>query len=150
MKKILKFIKLLPSNFREIFYLIYLLFKLLSLMKVFFNPNHVRKPQSNEMTFVPTITNDGVVHVPYTDDDLSSKLNGLRALDEDPAFLASKGVEPRSFGGSVISPLDAIDNAIDSFKSAYSVVQSQNSSSSSSSVSASNDASTSDSVITDN
>lgn len=130
MEKILKFINKLPVKVREICYLIYLLIQLLSMIKTFFNPNKTNRvaPQFDG-THIPVETENGIVHKFMTDDEISKRYAHDNALELDPAYLASKGVEPRSFSGSVISPLDAHDRIVsNAFDSIFSVQSTETSS----------------------
>lgn len=112
MEKIIKFISNLPKTIREICYLIYLLTKLLSMVKVFFNPNKDRIPPQFDGTDIPQSTPDGIVHKYMTDEEIRSRYSHDNALELDAPYLMSKGVEPPKFSGSVISPLDAHDAII--------------------------------------
>lgn len=119
MEKIIKFINNLPTKVREICYLIYLLIQLLSMIKTFFNPNKKLKvPSQYSGTDYPVETPNGIVYQHMSDEEVSKRYSHDNALELDPAYLASKGIEPRAFSGSVISPLDAHDkivsNALDS------------------------------------
>lgn len=101
--------KSLIYNLRVCLYFIYLIFYVINLlMKVFFNPKRVRNIPSMS-TPVPRESDNGIVFDVLSDNEIFERNSIPDALHEDAAFLASKGVEPRSFSGSVISPLDAVD-----------------------------------------
>lgn len=126
----------LPIFIRELLYFIYLLKYLLSMIKTFFVPKREKFSPAPQRTNIPRFTDEGVVFDSLSDAEIAEKYAGDDALKEDAAYLISKGVEPRKFSGSVISPLDAVDrlsNAIsDIDMSSFSKPDVSNSSSSSS------------------
>lgn len=90
----------------------------MSIIRVFFNPRRgERFVQQRKSTPIPVETSDGIVHRSYTDEELFEKYGGRDALTYDPAFLASKGIEPIVASASLVSPLDAHDAIVSSMDS---------------------------------
>lgn len=122
----------LPLFLRQLLYCLTLLSKFIPMIKTFFNPNKNRKVQERKSTAYPQETPGGIVFVHRSDDEVSRTL-GDDALKEDPAYLASIGVQPRIVQ-PVVSPQDAyaaissqVDDlqfAVDSAKSQSRVVES--------------------------
>lgn len=108
-----KVINKLPEIVREILYLFYLIFKSLNVMKVFFNPHKKPFVAEPRTTDIPVETDNGIVHKAMSDDEIAERHAHDNALELDPAYLASKGVEPKMFGGSVLSAMDAHDGVVD-------------------------------------
>lgn len=139
MEKIFKIINKLPLKLREICYLIYLLIQLLSMIKTFFNPHKSKVAPQFNGTNIPVETPDGIVHKYMSDDEIRERYSHDNVMELDPAYLASKGVEPMTFSGSVISPLDAHDTIVANAASAIDSLRSSDSSSSGSSSSSETD-----------
>lgn len=110
--KILRFISSLPEILRVISYIIYLFYQILINMKVFFNPHKGFTPKSRT-TDVPRETEDGVVFDSLSNSELFNRYSKREATTYDPAFLASNGIEPVKFSGSVVSPLDGYEQLCD-------------------------------------
>lgn len=122
---LLKHVTKLPEIVREVIYLIYLIFYFLKSMKVFFNPHKERFVTPEQTTAIPRETENGIVHEYMTDDEIREKHAHDNAMELDPAYLVSKGVEPRTFSGAVMSPLDAHDRIVNSADEAVGFFKSQ-------------------------
>lgn len=80
--------------------------------KVFFNPaknGHV----APRFTPIPVETDNGIVHAFLSNEEISSQIGVSDCMEFDPAFLASKGISPIGFSGSIFSPLDAVTQLSD-------------------------------------
>lgn len=117
--KVFKLIRSLPECVRNVLYVIYLLTQFFKLMKVFFIPKSTQVDSDVEprSTDVPVETPDGIVHKSMTDQEIIERTAFEDAMKLDPAYLVAHGIEPKTFSGSVISPLDAIDRLSDSIDS---------------------------------
>lgn len=129
--KLLKFVQSLPEVVRSVLYFIYLLTYLLKTMKTFFIPKRKAFVPEDQLTSIPRDTPEGIVHDVLSDQDIIDRYSANNALDFDPANLASKGIDPKAFGGSVLAPLDSIDRVISSFNDVDPSLYSSKSSSSS-------------------
>lgn len=114
-----KLIRSLPECVRNVLYVIYLLTQFFKLMKVFFIPKSTQVDSDVEprSTDVPVATPDGIVHKSMSDQEIIDRTAFDNAMKLDPAYLVAHGIEPKTFSGSVISPLDAIDRISDSVSS---------------------------------
>lgn len=120
--KLLKFVQSLPEAVRCVLYVIYLLTYFLKSMKTFFVPNRKRFVPDERTTAIPRETPDGIVHDHMTDQDIHDRFSADNAMEFDPAYLASHGIEPKTFGGSIVSPLDATESLIESFDDSISIM----------------------------
>lgn len=120
--KLLKFVQSLPEAVRCVLYVIYLLTFFLKSMKTFFVPNRKRFVPEERTTAIPRETPDGIVHDHMTDHDIHDRFSADNAMEFDPAYLASHGIEPKTFGGSIVSPLDATESLIESFDDTLSIM----------------------------
>lgn len=114
---LLKFIRSLPETVRSVLYVVYLLIYFIKSMKTFFVPKRPRFVPEDQLTSFPRETPDGIVHEVMSDSDVINRFSAPDALSFDPANLVNNGIEPQSFGGSVVSPLDAVDRLVESFES---------------------------------
>lgn len=113
--KLLKFVQSLPETVRCILYVIYLLTYFLKSMKTFFIPKRNRFVPEERTTAIPRETPDGIVFEHMTDQDIHNRFSADNAMEFDPVSLASHGIDPKKFGGSIVSPLDATESLIESF-----------------------------------
>lgn len=131
---ILKFVQSLPETVRSVLYVIYLLTYFIKSMKTFFIPKRPRFVPEEQFTVVPRETPDGIVHEVLSDSDIHERYSADDAMSFDPVNLANNGIEPKTFGGSVVSPFDATQRIVDSFdgldSSLFSTVESSSSDSS--------------------
>lgn len=120
--KLLKFVQSLPEAVRCVLYVIYLLTYFLKSMKTFFVPKREKFVPADQLTSIPRETPSGIIHEIVSDKDILDRYSSPNAIDFDPVNLASNGITPPSFIGSVVSPLDATERLVDSFDESYSSI----------------------------